>query len=295
MAIKKLPSTGDTPRATGVPDSLVAGGAADSAGFPWAGRTFDHHETAFADDDGETPPALATALAAMRAAAEGYRAGGAAPEVIAQLSTLRQAVLMELSRCRVLVPLLAEAGELGETPDGRIVEKTQELSIVTVASPDGRRVMPVFSSVAAMQRWNPGSRPIPVPGPQAAIAAAQEGTDLIIVDPGSPGTQFGIRRPELEAVALGETGPPAWADPVVRDAFLAGAAGEVSLRALALLPGDPAGDLTAPETEVHLLIDDGLDREALTAMLAGLQERWAREGVIAERVDSMRVVPRLAS
>ena len=54
MAIKRLPSTGDAPRTTGVPESLVSGGSSDSAGFPWAGRTFDHHETAFADDDGAT-------------------------------------------------------------------------------------------------------------------------------------------------------------------------------------------------------------------------------------------------
>lgn len=294
MAIKKLPSTGDTPRSTGVPESLVAGGDADSAGFPWAGRTFDHHETAFADDDGETPPALREAIATLRAAGESYRSEGADPATIESLSMLRQAVLLELSRCRVLVPLLAEAGELGETPDGRIVEKSQELSIVTVASPDGRRVMPVFSSVAAMQAWNPGSRPIPVPGPQAAVAAAQEGTDLIIVDPGSPDTQFGVRRPELESVALGETRAPAWDDADVRAAFLSAAAGEGPLQALALLPGDPAGDLTAPETEVHLLIAEGLDRDGLTAMLTRLQERWARDELIAERVDSMRFVPRLA-
>lgn len=294
MAIKKLPSTGDTPRSTGVPESLVAGGAADSAGFPWAGRTFDHHETAFADDDGETPAALAAAISAMRAAGEAYRAGGADPASIDELSALRQTVLVELSRSRLLVPLLAEAGELGETPDGRIVEKTQELSIVTVASPDGRRVMPVFSSVEAMRRWNADSRPIPVPGPQAAVAAAQEATDLIIIDPGSPDTQFGVRRPELEAVALGEHRAPAWADPEVRSAFLLAASGEAPLRAIALLPGDPAGDLTAPETEVHLLIDEGLDRDGLTAMLGRLQERWASSEIIAERVDSMRFVPRLA-
>ncbi|KAM9863977.1 SseB family protein [Leucobacter sp. BZR 635] len=294
MAIKKLPSTGDTPRSTGVPESLVAGGDADSAGFPWAGRTFDHHETAFADDDGATPEALGAAIAALRTAGEAYRAGGADPASIEALAGLRRTVLGELSRSRLLVPLLAEAGELGETPDGRIVEKSQELSIVTVASPDGRRVMPVFSSVEAMQRWNPGSRPIPVPGPQAAVAAAQEGTDLIIIDPGSPDTQFGVRRPELEAVALGESRAPAWADPEVRSAFLLAAAGEQSLRALALLPGDPAGDLTAPETEVHLLIEEGLDRDGLTEMLTRLQQRWASDAIIAERVDSMRFVPRLA-
>lgn len=293
MAIKKLPSTGDAPRSTGVPASLVPGGAEDSAGFPWAGRTFDHHETAFADDDGETPESLAFAVRALRAAAAEY-VSAADQGSIQVLAERRSALLQEFSRTRVLVPLLAEAGELGETPDGRIVEKSQELSIVTVAGPDGRRVMPVFSSVAAMRNWNPESRPVPVPAPQAAIAAAQEGTDLIIVDAGSPDVQFGIRRTELEAVALGEPRTPAWANSEVRDAFLSGAAGEAKLTALALLPGDPTGELIAPETEVHLLIEEGLDRDGLTALLTRLQERWSQNAVIAAEVDSMRFVPRLA-
>ena len=292
MAIKKLPSTGDTPRSTGVPESLVPGGAADSAGFPWAGRTFDHHETAFAGDDGATPAALAAAASSARSAARAYREA-VDPSSISVLAGSRAALLLELSRSRVLVPLLAEAGELGETPDGRIVEKTQELSIVTVEGPDGRRVMPVFSSVDAMRAWNPGARPIPVPAPQAAVAAAQEGTDLIVVDPGSP-SQFGVRRPELEAVALGAALAPAWADEEVRAAFLAGAASETAVAALALLPGDPEGALDGPETEVHLLLEHGLDRDELAALLARLQEHWARDEVIVARVDSMRVVPRAA-
>lgn len=293
MAIKKLPSTGDAPRATGVPASLMPGGAEDSAGFPWAGRTFEHHETEFADDNGETPAALAHAVRELRAAAAAYVAAADQGSVM-RLAERRSELLQEFSRSRVLVPLLAEAGELGQTPDGRIVEKSQELSIVTVEGPDGRRVMPVFSSVAAMRNWNPESRPVPVPAPQAAIAAAQEGTDLIIVDAGSPDIQFGIRRTELEAVALGDPHTPAWANPEVRNAFLAGAAGEEKLTALALLPGDPTGELVAPETEVHLLVEDGLDREALTELLTRLQERWANDAIIADEVDSMRFVPRLA-
>ncbi|MFC5338639.1 SseB family protein [Leucobacter denitrificans] len=291
MAIKKLPSTGDTPRNTGVPESLVPGGEADSAGFPWAGRTFDHHETAFAGDDGDTPAALAAAVRDMREAAAQYREAQNQLS-IERLAATRSTVLLELSQSRVLVPLLAEAGDIGETPDGKIVEKTQELSIVTVEGPDGRRVMPVFSSTEAMRNWNPESRPIPVPAPQAALAAAQEGTDLIIVDPGMADSQFGVRRTELQAVALGEPRVPAWADPEVRTAFLAGASGESQVSALALLPGDPDGTLTAAETDVYLIVEAGLDREQLTELLSRLQVNWANSALIAERVDSMRFVPR---
>lgn len=281
MAIKRLPSTGDAPRSTGVPESLVPGGAEDSAGFPWAGRTFDHHGTAFADDDGATPAEFAAAVDRVRAAA-------AAGDWEALAEAHAEAIL-SLSRCRVLVPLLAEAGDIGLTPEGRTVEKTQELSIVTIAAPDGRAALPVFSSVEAMRAWNPQARPIPVPGPQAALAAAQEGTDLVIVDPGTPAREFGVRRTALEAMATGERIAPAWADPEVLAAFAASLAGETGALAVELAPGDPEGRLLSAETDVILSLAPGLDREALGGLLAALQRRWTSSEVIARRVDSLRV------
>lgn len=284
MAIEKLPSTGDTPRSTGVPESLVAGGEADSAGFPWAGRSFDHHGTAFAGDDGGTPEGFAGAVARLRSIAAGDDREG--------LAVAHTEALLALSGCRVLVPLLAEAGELGVTPEGRMVEKTQELSIVTVAAPDGRRVMPVFSSVEAMRAWNPGARPIPVPAPQAAVAAAHEHTDLIIVDPGSPAGEFGVRRTELEALALGARIAPPWADAEVLEAFRESVAGEALVTGLSLAPGDPESRLLAPETDVVLGVAAGLGREELAGLVARLQLRWAANGTIAERVDSLRIVIR---
>ncbi len=294
MAIERLPATGDAPRATGVPESLVAGGEADSAGFPWEGRTFDHHGTAFAADDGASPAVLTEAVASVRAAAgraEEWGSGQPGADPLALANAISDAVVA-LSGCRLLVPLLAEAGDVGLTPEGRTVEKTQELSIVTVAAPDGRRVMPVFSSVETMRRWNREARPIPVPGPQAAIAAAQEGTDLIIVDPGTPEREFGVRRTQLEAMALGRRVPPAWADPEVLLAFRASLADEPRAIGVRLAPADPEARLLAPETEVILSLRPGLDREELRSLLEPLQGRWAASEVIADRVDSLRVVIR---
>ena len=286
MAIKRLPSTGDAPRSTGVPESLVAGGPADSAGIPWEGRTFDHHGTAFADDDGETPEAIARAVAQLREAAT-------------QTDPLRLAeahteVILALSQSRLLIPLVAEAGDIGVTPEGRTVEKTQELSIVTVAAPDGRRVMPVFTSVARMQHWNPTARPIPVPGPQVAVAAGQEVTDLLIVDAATADAEFGVRRPMLEGMALGEPELPSWADDGVQRAFAESVASEPLISAVHLAPGDPQYRLIAPEVDVVLMLTQAPGREDLTELLARLQERWQASSVIASRVDSLRVVPRVA-
>lgn len=278
MAIKKLPSTGDAPRATGVPSSLVPGGDADSAGFPWEGRDFDHHGTAFADDTGETPEEWAAALSAVRSAQD------------AEAQAQAQArALVALSRIRLLIPLLAEAGDVGVTPEGRPVEKTQELSIVTVTAPDGRRALPVFSSVAAMRHWNPGARPIPVPGPQAALAAAQDGTDLLIIDPGTPEHEFGVRRTQLEAMALGRFVLPSWADPEVLAAFEASLAGDQRVRRIALSAGDPEARLLDAETRVILSLEPGLRQQDLDALIALLRQRWSQSEVIAARVDSLRV------
>nr|WP_243751974.1 SseB family protein [Leucobacter weissii] len=279
-----MPATGDAPRATGVPESLVPGGETDSAGFPWAGRTFEHHGAAFSDDDGRPSESWWTAVLDVRRAAED---GG-----VAGLAEAHACAIETLARVRLLIPLLAEAGDFETAPDGRTVEKTQELSIVTVSAPDGRRVMPVFSSVETMRAWNPEARPIPVPAPQAAVAAAQEGTDLIIVDPGSPDHEFGVRRTQLRELALGGRPLPPWADPEVRAAFRSALSAEPAVLALDLAPGDPQARLLAPETEVILRLRPGLERDDLARLLEEAQRRWAAADVIAERVDSLRVVVR---
>lgn len=256
----------------------------DSAGYPWAGRTFDHHETAFAGDDGSTP-------AELREAVDAVRAAGTDPIALARSVG---AALVALAQSRLLIPLLAEAGELGVTPEGKTVEKTQELSIVTLAARDGRRVIPAFSSVETMRAWNPEARPIPVPGPQVAIAAAQEGTDLVIIDPGTPEREFGVRRTQLEAMALGQAKVPAWADPTVLRAFAASAKKDPRIVSVELSAGDPEARLLAPEIEVTLQLAAGLDREELAEVVAAAQRRWSEDAAIAENVDSMRLTIRAA-
>ncbi|MGO1435535.1 MAG: SseB family protein [Canibacter sp.] len=299
MAIRKLPSTGDKPRnsfsPTGLPDGVHSGGEGDSAGFTWAGRTFEHHDTAFADDDGSTPASYAQAVVRLREANRFLReapdklAELGADTVLEHIATAHGQVLVSLSKIRLLVPLVADAGDMGFTPDGKPVEKTQELSIVTVQAPDGRTVMPVFTSVAAMQAWDGTARPIPVPGPQAALAAAQEGTDMLIVDPGASATEFGVRTTELQAVALGQARQPAWLQTALIDAFARAAEPEESVHTVQLLPGDGEARLRAPEVDVVLRVATGLSKEALAALISRLQENWAQHPAIGTEVDSLRV------
>lgn len=277
-----------------MPESLVPGGPADSAGFPWAGRTFDHHETAFEGDSGDAPERLTNAVVTLRAtAAEAASAESAEAHwnAVARLADCHAEVIAALGEARVLVPMLAEAGDVGVTPEGKTVEKTQELSIVAVAAPDGRTVLPVFSSVTAMKAWNDTARPIPVPGPQAAMAAAQEEHDLIVIDAGSPELVYGVRRPAIVALALSQRYVPAWADAEVVAAFEASADTEPDVARVWIAPGDLPGTLAAPEVDVRIRIERELTRPELDALLGRLQQSWASQETIAERVDSLRVFP----
>lgn len=255
--------------------SLPGAPGADSAGRPWEGRTFQHHDTAFAGDDGRADPGLLEALQRFAVDEVGER------EVVDALRT-----------ARLLVPLVAVAGDEGVNEHGVRVDKTQELSVVTVAGPDGRDVLPAFTSVAALQAWRQEARPVPVEARRVALAAAAEGTELLVLDPASP-TEFGLRRPAVWAVAQDLPWEPSHRDGAVLEAFLEAAADEPAVAGVVLAPGTVRARLDGPELVVQLGLRPGLDREALTSLLARLQAAWAAHPVVVDRVDSLavRVVP----
>jgi hypothetical protein len=242
----------------------------DSAGVPWEGRSF--HENADAADDGSAPERVIEAIRRFRA-----REVGVADVVEA------------LHDSRLLLPLLATRGEEGVGAHGQLVDKTQELSLVTAAGPDGRPVLPAFTSTDTMRAWNEAARPIPIAVARIALAVASEGTPLIIVDPGSD-TQFVLRRPSFRALATGEPWVPCFEDAAVLDAFLASSSGEPALVAMQLAPGDPEARLAGAELLVQLSVQDGLEKDELDALVARLGERWAADALIADRVDSIGVV-----
>jgi hypothetical protein len=242
---------------------------ADSAGNPWEGRHFESNP--FSGDDGAASPRLLEALGKFR-------------DGVGSAATVVEAV----GSARLLIPLIANLGELGESEAGYAIDKSQELSIVTVAGPDGRTVLPVFSSVAAMQAWNPSARPVPVDGERVAVAAAEEGTDLVVLDPTSA-TEFVIRRPALWAMAQGESWIPSHLDPDVFSAFADSIAPELGVLDLSVAPGDPDSRLAGPELVVRLSLARGLSQDELDAILSRLALRWAASDVIATRVDSLKV------
>lgn len=241
----------------------------DSAGQPWAGRHFESNPAP--DDDGSAPPELVAAIARFQAGAAGEA------DVVAAFRT-----------SRLLIPLLAELGEAGLTPDGARIDKRQELSIVTVQGPDGRTVLPVFSSVAAMTAWNTKARPVPATGPRVAVAAVSEGTDIVVLDPTSP-TEFALRRPALWAIAQERAWVPCHVDTDVAAEFARSVLDEPAVTALVLAAGDPDARLRGPELRIELGLVPGLEAAQLDGLLARLSERWAQSALIAEHVDSLEV------
>ncbi|MFM7030084.1 MAG: SseB family protein [Micrococcales bacterium] len=147
---------------------------ADSAGVPWEGRHFEANP--WAGDDGSADTNLVAAIQALRSG-----------------DAVAEDVLVAMRAARLLVPLLANLGEAGEGAHGQTVDKSADLSIVSISSPDGQVALPVFSSVAAMSRWNSTARPVPIETPRVALAAASEGNGRIVLDPGSD-TEFVVRR-----------------------------------------------------------------------------------------------------
>lgn len=238
----------------------------DSAGRTWAGRSFAAN--AWAGDDGSPAAGYEAAVRALRDGSSG------APTV---LEVLRGA--------RLLVPLVAGLAEAGRGEHG-VVDKRAELALPTVAGPDGRRVLPAFSSAASMAAWNPSARPIPAPARQVALGAAADGVELVIIDPGSP-TRFGLRRGALEALARDTAWTPSWQDEQVLTAFRAGARGERSIRDVHVTAGDPGCTLDDAEVRLVLVPFEG---DALSVeVIDRLRTSWGAAPAILRAVDSIAI------
>jgi hypothetical protein len=240
---------------------------ADSAGVPWDGRHFEPNP--HSNDDGSADPALAAAI-------DDFKAGKA----------LAETVITALASARLLVPLVANLGEAGAGAHGQVVDKSADLSIVSVTSPDGQVALPVFSSVASMQVWNPKARPVPIEAPRVALAAASEKNTRIILDPGSP-SQFVIRQNAFQALAQQSPWSHPSRDSGVKAAFKETIDVESAVENYAIQDGDPAAALTGPEVMVYLKLVPGLAPSDLNQVLERLSLAWAQSPAIAAKVDSL--------
>ncbi|WP_422936187.1 SseB family protein [Sinomonas sp. P47F7] len=261
-----------------------AGEATDSAGQPWSGRDLAGEGNPlhqFDADDGEADPRVEAAIAALAT-------GGT-----------EEAVMEALAAARVFVPVVAELVEGGLGVHGFAEDKEADMALVTLSAPDGRKALPVFTSVARLEAWHAEARPVAVFAPRAALSAVSEGAELVVVDPGADAT-FVLRRPAVWALAQQKPWTPSY-----RDASLAEVVSEaiediVPIRAARLEPGkgvatrDRAGRVLAgggpgPELRIVLELAPGLPADALREMVAELNGRLAGSERFAEAVDSIEI------
>lgn len=223
----------------------------------------------FAGDDGSADPELAALLA-------GFAAG----------STPLTEVVARLAQARVLVPVLAELDAAGDGEHGHVIDKEASAGVVALQAPDGRRALPVFTSVASMAAWRRDARPVPADAARAALSAVSEDWALLVVDPGGPVSAL-VPRPAVWAMAQGREWRPAVTDGAV-DAQVAEAVGAAvsGVPAVARVRTEPG---RTAEVAVVLAIDSGLTRAQLDAVLAQVNAALAASTVVSERVDSLEL------
>jgi hypothetical protein len=242
---------------------------ADSAGVPWDGRAFS--ENPFANDDGSARPELISAIE------EFHNTGNASQ------------VFVEFTKSRLLIPLLAQLGESVEGAHGKTVDKSADLSIVNLKTPDDQVGLPVFSSVETMQRWNKIARPVPSDAIRVALAAASEGNTRIILDPGSE-TEFAFRRAAIASIAQQLPWIPPHLNQKVISEFEKAIETESYIAGVNISSLDPKSRLAGPEIKVELKVLMGLSKEELEKVLHRVTENWASSEVISSSVDSMALV-----
>jgi hypothetical protein len=143
--------------------------------------------SAFGGDDGTAPAALRERLLAYATGQAGYAE-----------------VLAELLDARVMVPVLAVAGEVEVDDRGLAHDKTADMATVLVTGADGRQAYLAFTAIETLAAWPGQARPVPVSFRDAARAALQDGAVAVVVDLAGP-VPFAVEGQDLEAAARGYT------------------------------------------------------------------------------------------
>lgn len=241
----------------------------DSAGKPWEGRSFEAN--AFSNDDGQASPELVQTIASFRAGQVGA-----------------EAVVDQIRVSRLLVPLLANLGESEDGAHGLKVDKSAELSIVTVKSPDDQDSLVVFSSVQAMTTWNESSRPVPTDAIRVCLAAASQMSTRVVLDPGSD-TEFVLRRPAIAKIAQSL----AWIPPERNPEVLATITDSISQEPLVLgfeaATADPESRLVGAELKISLQLQPKAEPALVRELIERVSSFWSKSEVFATSVDSVSI------
>ena len=99
---------------------------------------------------------------------------------------------------RVVVAVVAVANETADV-NGVPVDKTSEMSLVSMIAKDGRRGLLAFTGIDALRAWDPSARPVPVSGVDAARAAIDDECEALVLDVAGPRMQV---VPEVALLSL---------------------------------------------------------------------------------------------
>lgn len=241
---------------------------ADSSGVPWEGREFQAN--AHAGDDGRTPADVAAAITAFR-------------DGSGTLTELAEA----LAESRALIPLMTHAGDNFDAENPVMEDKVQELAVVTLAGPNGEKVFPAFTSVDAMRAWNRDARPIPIELRRVCLAAAGEGADRVVVNPGTD--QIVLRRPLVWTIAQGQPIHMAWESAGLIASLREALFGIDNLLDVALAAGDPTASGNGPDVRIIVSLPGGLDESDVKALLAEVHQRASTNDLLVAAVDSVEI------
>jgi len=241
----------------------------DSAGTPWEGRSFD--QNAFADDDGKAPSELIEAIKKFRTGKVGA-----------------EAVVDQIRVSRLLVPLLANLGESDIGAHGQKVDKSAELSIVTVKSPDDQDSLVVFSSVEAMSLWNKAARPVPTDAIRIALAAASQMSTRVVLDPGSD-TEFVVRRPAIAKIAQSLPWLPPERNEAVLEVLRDSVAGERLVLNIEASTADSQSRLLGSELQVFLQLEPKAEPALVRELIDRISSIWSESEEFASAVDSVAI------
>lgn len=259
-----------------------AGRETDTGGQAWKGRNLGEgtsHTHAFPQDDGATPAVLAEALDRFER--------GEIPE---------ESIVDALAEVRLFVPVVAEVSQSQITDDGLVADKEADMALVSIEAPDGRKALPVFTSVDALSAWHDSARPVAADSRKIALSAVEDDNQLLVVNPGGDIT-FVVRRPALWAIAKGHRWRPSYSDPDVMTALEDCAKPDPQISSVGMFPGrgvgsrDRAGRMLpgggpGPELSIELSVVRGLSQEELDRVVGAFQRNFSQHSLLAERVDS---------
>lgn len=234
----------------------------DTGGVPWQGRTLTG--TGFDDDTGATDARLAQLLAAPADQRD------------------ERELVAAVAQARLIVAVVAVPSEIDES-SGIPVDAVSDMASVTLVAPDGQRALPAFTSTAALAAWNARARPVPVTAQRAALAAVQEGCDMIPLDlPAPPGPAACTLRPSMVwALAQGRTWLPAHEDPRVASAVAQAVADQPAVLHHRLGDGDDG------QLQVQLRLRPGLQQRQVQELVAAISHYLTSDEQTRTRIDAL--------